>query len=187
MAFTSTRIHQFAVPISATAALLGLATLALFAANKKSPPQSRSIIPSPRTTLLPRLSQAEASRLPYPPDILPGSRDVTTPYGTMRVYEWGPETGRKVIFCHGDGTPSPLFSSIAKDLVAKGCRVMLFGDYHPYTTTNSTNISHKISGEEATPTHPQTANTIPAYTPSKYPLLSSPPHSQPGQPPNSPS
>lgn len=140
MSFSSARASQLALPISLTAASLSLATIALFAANKRAPPQSRKIIPSPRTTLLPQLSKEEASRLPYPPDILPGSRDVTTPYGTMRVYEFGPEEGRKVIFVHGDGTPSPLFSSIAKDLVKKGCRVILFGK-------KDSRVRHAISAD----------------------------------------
>lgn len=65
--------------------------------------------------------------LPYPPDCLPGSRDVDTPYGTIRVYEWGPEDGRKVLFVHGISTPCIAFAGLAKRLVEReGCRVMLF-------------------------------------------------------------
>lgn len=43
--------------------------------------------------------------LPYPPDVLPGARDVDSPYGSLRVYEWGPEDGRKVLMVHGISTP----------------------------------------------------------------------------------
>jgi hypothetical protein len=37
------------------------------------------IIKSPTATLLPRLSQVEKDALPYPPDTLPGGRDVDSP------------------------------------------------------------------------------------------------------------
>ena len=77
---------------------------------------------------MPRLSKAQISRLAYPPDVLPGARDVSTPYESMRVYEWGPESGRKILFVHGDETPSPVFKTVAEELVAKGCRVMTFGE-----------------------------------------------------------
>lgn len=63
----------------------------------------------------------------YPPNALPGGRDVQTFYGRMRVYEWGPPDGEKVLFVHGDATPSLVFSKIAQALVDVGFRVMLFG------------------------------------------------------------
>ncbi|KAL8941808.1 MAG: hypothetical protein Q9211_001660 [Gyalolechia sp. 1 TL-2023] len=59
--------------------------------------------------------------------MLPGARDVATPHGTMRVYEWGSEDGPKVILIHGDTTPAPVLGPIANDLVRKGCRVLMFG------------------------------------------------------------
>ena len=34
---------------------------------------------SPRDTLLPQISPEQAAGLPYPPDLLPGARDVATP------------------------------------------------------------------------------------------------------------
>ncbi|KAI0015390.1 Alpha/Beta hydrolase protein [Xylariomycetidae sp. FL0641] len=85
-----------------------------------------STISSPRETLLPFLSAEEAANLPYPPNALPGARNVDTLHGTMQVYEWGPEDGRKVLFVHGDATPSLVFSKIAQGLVDEGYRVMLF-------------------------------------------------------------
>ena len=88
---------------------------------------SYTAIPSPRTTLLPYLSEAQISELPYPPDILPGARDVETPYGVMRVYEFGPQEGRKVVLVHGDTTPVPIFLPLAKGLARSGCRVLLYG------------------------------------------------------------
>ena len=66
----------------------------------------------------------------YPPNAVPGVCDVETFYGSMRVYEWGPEAGEKVLFVHGDATPSLVFSKIAQGLVDAGYRVMLFGKQH---------------------------------------------------------
>lgn len=82
---------------------------------------------SPASTLVPYLSEQDALSMAYPPNAMPGARDVLTPFGSMRVYEWGPEDGQKVVFVHGDATPSPLFSKIAQGLVDKGHRVLLFG------------------------------------------------------------
>jgi pimeloyl-ACP methyl ester carboxylesterase len=84
------------------------------------------IRPSPRTTLLPRLSKSEIASLPYPPDSLPGARDVQTSYGEIRVYEFGPEDGKKVLLVHGISTPCLALGAVAHGLAAKGCRVMLF-------------------------------------------------------------
>lgn len=65
----------------------------------------------------------------YPPDAMPGARDVETVYGSMRVYDWGPADGEKVLFVHGDATPCLVFSKIAQGLVDAGYRVMRFGEY----------------------------------------------------------
>lgn len=89
-------------------------------------PDRGGIIPSPRKTLLPKLTEAERLKLPYPPDALPGARDVDSPYGTFRIYEFGPETGRKVLLVHGISTPCLSLGGVAHTLADKGCRVMLF-------------------------------------------------------------
>lgn len=84
-------------------------------------------ITSPRT-LLAGLSSAEIAQLPYPPDLYPGARWVDTPYGVIRVYEWGAETGRKVLFLHGIGTASCVARDLLWELSDAGCRVMAFGE-----------------------------------------------------------
>ncbi|KAL4871363.1 hypothetical protein BDV12DRAFT_27669 [Aspergillus spectabilis] len=63
---------------------------------------------------------------PLPLDVLPGARDVQTPYGSIRVYEWGPEAGPKVLLVHGITTPCVSLGGLAHALVDRGCRVMLF-------------------------------------------------------------
>ncbi|XXG94865.1 hypothetical protein Hte_001124 [Hypoxylon texense] len=82
--------------------------------------------PSPRQTVLPTLSAQEIAVLPYPPDALPGWRDVTTPYGSIRVYESGPEDGERVLLVHGISTPALALGDLAHELVKRGYRVMLF-------------------------------------------------------------
>jgi hypothetical protein len=90
-------------------------------------PRHPPIIPSPLHTVLPSLSETSLSALDYRADAFPGARDVSTPYGSIRVYEWGPETGPKVLFIHGISTTCMTLGKLAHSLVnEKGCRVMLF-------------------------------------------------------------
>jgi len=88
---------------------------------------SLTTIPSPLDTYLPGKADRTLSGLPYPPNALPGARDVDTPHGKVRAYEWGPEDGRKVLLVHGISTPCISLARLAEDLVQKGCRVILFG------------------------------------------------------------
>ncbi|KAF2674424.1 alpha/beta-hydrolase [Microthyrium microscopicum] len=88
-----------------------------------------AISPSPLETKITTLSASEISDLAYPPNALPGARTVSTPYGNCRVYEFGPEDGPKVLLVHGISIPSVGLVDLAKKLVEKGCRVMLFDLY----------------------------------------------------------
>ncbi|KAI0385894.1 alpha/beta-hydrolase [Hypomontagnella monticulosa] len=74
----------------------------------------------------PRRRTSPAKDLPYPLDALPGGRDVATPYGSIRVYEWGPEDGEKALLVHGISTPTVALGDLGHELVGKGHRVMLF-------------------------------------------------------------
>ena len=85
--------------------------------------KTSAILFSPRKHIQ---STPHSDDTPYPPDALPGARDVASPYGSIRVYEWGPLSGRKVLFIHGISTPCIAFASLAQHLVDRGCRVMLF-------------------------------------------------------------
>ena len=69
------------------------------------PRDPRKRIHSPKVTALPKLNSHETTSLAYPPDTFPGSRDVDSPYGTLRVYEWGPVDGERILFVHGISTP----------------------------------------------------------------------------------
>ena len=87
------------------------------------------IIPSPRTSAALRgMTPAERDALPYPPyGALPGARDVPTLYGSIRVYEWGPEDGERVLLIAGISTPTLSLGDLAWEMSERGYRVMLFG------------------------------------------------------------
>ncbi|RYO77799.1 hypothetical protein DL766_001303 [Monosporascus sp. MC13-8B] len=106
--------------VLATIALQSLIRYALWPSSKPK------VIPGPLATYIPKLSQDELKKVTYHPDYYPGARDVTTPYGNIRVYEFGPEDGRKVLFIHGISTTCMTLQDIARPLAEKGCRVMLF-------------------------------------------------------------
>ncbi|KAI1415973.1 alpha/beta-hydrolase [Hypoxylon sp. FL1857] len=108
-----------ATTVVTTVALISLTRFALW-------PKKRAVIPGPLTTTFPRLSKVEIAKIPYSPDAFPGARDVVTPYGNIRVYEFGPEDGRKVLFIHGISTSCMTLKDIAIPLAEKGCRVMLY-------------------------------------------------------------
>ncbi|KIW42007.1 uncharacterized protein PV06_05597 [Exophiala oligosperma] len=118
----------------------GALTARLFGSSHES-----YIYRSPRSTLLPRLSDAEKGELPYPPDVLPGARDVDTPYGSIRVYEFGPEDGRKVLLVHGISTPAVSLGAVANALVDKhGCRVMLFDLFGRGYSDTANDVRHDV-------------------------------------------
>lgn len=93
---------------------------------KTGGPQDKQVVPSPIKSLSPKLSPEEGASCPYPPDAYPGTRDVESPYGNLRVYEWGPENGRKVLLVHGISNPCIALGAVAHGLADKGCRVMMF-------------------------------------------------------------
>ncbi|KAF1846861.1 alpha/beta-hydrolase [Cucurbitaria berberidis CBS 394.84] len=111
--------HQFYIIVGA-ASISSLLLLRSVAGSSHS--RTLKPIPSPREVLPPEVLRAS----PYPPDALDGARDVETPYGSIRVYEWGPKDGKRVLLIHGMSTPSVALSDLAHKLVKKGCRVMVF-------------------------------------------------------------
>jgi len=118
------RLSQYILVGAAT-----LSLLAVFRLSQNSPQVTKNdhVIPSPLNTTISELSKEEIDHLPYPPDLFPGARDLDTPYGSIRIYEWGPTDGRKVLFVHGISTPCLSLGLIAQQLADKGCRVMLMG------------------------------------------------------------
>lgn len=110
--------------LAVTGASFALGLLARSLLSAEAP--EKGVIPSPRATLLPGLSEEEVRNLPLPNDVLPGGRDVESPYGTLRVYEWGREDGPKVLMVHGITTPCIALGGLAHALVDRGCRVILF-------------------------------------------------------------
>ncbi|OAA67509.1 C6 and C2H2 transcription factor RegA-like protein [Cordyceps fumosorosea ARSEF 2679] len=113
-----------AAAIATTAAMVTASILIL--SREVLWPRWAKVLRSPLKTTLPRLSEEEARHLVYKPDVFPGARDVDTPYGSIRVYEFGPEDGQKVLFVHGITTSCITLLYIANNLAKRGCRVMLF-------------------------------------------------------------
>ncbi|TLD25374.1 hypothetical protein PspLS_05455 [Pyricularia sp. CBS 133598] len=113
--------HSFVVLTTVTA------TFAIFITLRRYLyPRHPRIIPGPLKTAIPNLTKDEVAKLDYTPDYFPGARDVQTPYGSMRVYEFGPTTGRKILFIHGISTSCQTLTKLAYGLAARGHRVMLF-------------------------------------------------------------
>ncbi|MCJ1441422.1 MAG: hypothetical protein MMC23_001908 [Stictis urceolatum] len=72
--------------------------------------------------------EKEQARQASQQEVFLGKRDVDSPYGNTRVYEWGSEDGHKVLFVHGISTPSlPVLERIAQRMVEGGYRVCLYG------------------------------------------------------------
>ena len=120
------RRNPFTFPIALIGLQLGFSVGRKLYRIKTGLPQDDKVVPSPLKSLLPKLSPQEATSLPYPPDAYPGIRDVVSPYGSLRVYEWGPEDGRKVLLVHGISNPCIALGAIAHGLADNGCRVMMF-------------------------------------------------------------
>ncbi|KFA74999.1 hypothetical protein S40288_02192 [Stachybotrys chartarum IBT 40288] len=102
-----------------TASLLAVAGASLW-------PRRAPVLPSPLRRAVPQAARDQLRDLVLEEDALPGARDIETPYGSVRVHEFGPEDGPKVLFVHGISTSCITLSRIARALADRGCRVMLF-------------------------------------------------------------
>lgn len=119
------RRNPFTLPVVLLGLQIGLSVGRKLYKIKTGGARDEQIVPSPVKSLLPELSPEEAASFPYPPDAYPGVRDVESPYGSLRVYEWGPEEGRKVLLVHGISNPCIALGAVAHGLADKGCRVMM--------------------------------------------------------------
>lgn len=120
--WTNQRTQLPLLAVTGASFTLGLLLRSLFRGDK----HKETILISPRSTVLPGLLEEEHRKLPLPDDVLPGARDVASPYGSIRVYEWGREDGPKILLVHGITTPCIALGGVAHALVDRGCRVMLF-------------------------------------------------------------
>ncbi|OBT41801.1 hypothetical protein VE00_08296 [Pseudogymnoascus sp. WSF 3629] len=125
-------------------ALTSLTTLCLLHLTRLALSAPALTTRGPTSTVLPHLSEAARKELEYPPDILPGGRDVDTPYGSIRVYEWGPEDGEKILMVHGITTPCLALGGLAHGLVEKGYRVMLFDLFGRGYSDTPTSLPHDL-------------------------------------------
>lgn len=120
--FSNKQTHLPLLAVTGASFTLGLLAGSVFPRNEPL----QTVLDSPRSTVLPSISESENRQLPLPSDALPGARDVASPYGSIRVYEWGPEDGPKVLLVHGITTPCISLGGVAHALADRGCRVMLF-------------------------------------------------------------
>ncbi|KAM7222805.1 serine hydrolase-like protein [Rhypophila decipiens] len=92
--------------------------------NTRRPKKRKTVIKAPKSRLsLPTTSETDAAEEQF---LLPGGRDVETPYGSIRVFEWGPEDGEKVLLMHGISTPCLSLANLGVELASMGYRVMTF-------------------------------------------------------------
>lgn len=77
---------------------------------------------APTIIKAPKLSESAN----YPSNFYPGGRTIPSPYGDIRLYEFGPKDGRKVLFIHGITTPCPVFKGILSKMTDAGFRVCTF-------------------------------------------------------------
>ncbi len=124
----ASRVSQSLVIVGALCFSLGFCARSLTCRGRgtATSPTTSGVTKSP-LHLLGGLSDDEIRSLPYPPDALPGGRQVETPYGSIQVYEWGPASGEKVLLLPGIGTPILALGDMAGELTRRGFRVMMFG------------------------------------------------------------
>ncbi|KIK00540.1 hypothetical protein K443DRAFT_679111 [Laccaria amethystina LaAM-08-1] len=65
----------------------------------------------------------------YPENYYPGGGYATFPYGRVRYWVMGPETGEKVVLIHGLSIPAIIWKEIAPKLASRGYRVLLYDLY----------------------------------------------------------
>lgn len=123
--FTNPQNQRPVLAVAGASLTVGLALGAIWASERSSP----RIIPSPLKAVQSAALRKDGQLPVIPLDVLPGARDVSTPYGSIRVYEWGPEDGHKVLLVHGISTPCVSLGGLAHSLVDRGCRVMIFDLY----------------------------------------------------------
>lgn len=123
--FTNPQSQRPVWAVAGASLTVGLA-LGTIWASERSPPK---IIPSPLKAAQSATLSKNGELPVLPLDVLPGARDVSTPYGSIRVYEWGPEDGHKVLLVHGISTPCVSLGGLAHSLVDRGCRVMIYDLY----------------------------------------------------------
>ncbi|KAK4202447.1 putative hydrolase [Triangularia verruculosa] len=122
-----------------------ITSFTLIVLNRVLYPPLPRLLPSPLKTVLPKLSKDEIEKLEYKIDTFPGARDVTTPYGSIRVYEFGPVTGSKVLFVHGISTPCTTLTKLALSLAnhpSHPCRVMIFDLFGRGFSDNPADLPH---------------------------------------------
>lgn len=114
-------------PALALSFAAGLAAAAIYGALQSTFTSNKAFASPSPITPSPLAQHGQDKSLAYPAHgLLPGARDVSSPYGNIRVYEFGPEDAtRRVVLLHGISTPSIALIPLARILAANGARVIL--------------------------------------------------------------
>lgn len=186
--------HDSSTPVTFVAATTSIATIIFLSLARTIlwPSQPKTIRNPLATGVYAKSNAQETKNLVYQPDTFPGARDVETPvgnpsrtrqhqqaqhtdlenshqYGAIRVYEFGPETGQKVLLVHGISTPCITLGPIANALAKRGYRVMLFVSPWPNHLVHLLPlIGNRTSLAVASRTLSQISLTMPASTPPRF-------------------
>ncbi|THH10126.1 hypothetical protein EW145_g1541 [Phellinidium pouzarii] len=95
-----------------------------FLASFPLPPVPVAVYPS-----LASLPRSSRSWKIYPEDFYEGGNYVSFPFGRVRYWVFGPETGEKIVLVHGLSVPAIIWKDVAPQLAAKGFRVLVYDLY----------------------------------------------------------
>ncbi|KAI0254868.1 alpha/beta-hydrolase [Lactifluus subvellereus] len=98
--------------------------LSYFYAQFPHAPQCYSVHPS-----LASLGPETKAQDIYPENYYPGGAYVSLPFGKVRYWLFGPETGKKIVLIHGLSIPSLIWKDVAPALASRGHRVLLYDLY----------------------------------------------------------
>lgn len=101
-----------------------LILLSYFFAQFPHSPQGYSVHPS-----LASLGPETKTKDVYPEDYYSGGAYVSLPFGNVRYWLFGPESGKKIVFIHGLSIPSLIWKDVAPALASHGYRVLLYDLY----------------------------------------------------------
>ncbi|KAK0662058.1 putative hydrolase [Cercophora samala] len=143
-------LFQYFIPDRSNTPLIvaltaSITTITLILLNRILYPPLPKLLRSPLKTVLPTLPKDELEKLEYKPDTFPGARDVETPYGSIRVYEFGPVGAAKVLLVHGISTPCTTLTKLALSLAnhpSRPSRVMLFDLFGRGYSDNPADLPH---------------------------------------------
>ncbi|KAE9408220.1 alpha/beta-hydrolase [Gymnopus androsaceus JB14] len=91
------------------------------------------------------LPNGSLARKIYPEDFFEGGGYATFPYGRVRYWLMGPESGKKIVLIHGLSVPAMIWKDVAPELASRGYRVLLYDLYgRGYTDAPKTSYNNLL-------------------------------------------